>query len=71
MVAFKDQGQVKIAIDDAHGEAERLFPELKSIGVDSDEVTEQLEREGVQLFSESFFALLKEIAKKRESILSR
>jgi len=33
------------------------------------EVTEQLEKEGVQLFSDSFFSLLKEIAKKRDSFL--
>ena len=65
MMAFKDHGQAKITINDALEEAERLFPELKSIGIDIDEVTEQLEREGVQLFSESFFSLLKEIAKKR------
>ena len=69
MMAFKDHGQVKITIDDALEDAERLFPELRSIGIDIDEVAEQLEREGVQLFSDSFFSLLKEIAKKRDSFL--
>ena len=69
MMAFKDHGQVKITIDDTLEEAERLFPELKSIGIDIGEVTEQLEREGVQLFSDSFFSLLKEIAKKKDSFL--
>ncbi len=69
MMAFKDHGQVKITIEDSLEEAERLFPELRSIGVDIDEVAEQLEREGVQLFSDSFFSLLKEIAKKRDSFL--
>jgi transaldolase len=69
MMAFKDHGQVKITIDDTLEEAERLFPELKSIGIDIGEVTEQLEREGVQLFSDSFFSLLKEIAKKKDLFL--
>lgn len=69
MMAFKDHGQVKITIGDTLEEAERLFPELKSIGIDIGEVTEQLEREGVQLFSDSFFSLLKEIAKKKDSFL--
>jgi len=69
--AFKDHGQPKITITDGLKEAEKLFPELKSMGVDIREVTDQLEKEGVQLFSDSFFALLKEIAKKRDSILSR
>jgi transaldolase / glucose-6-phosphate isomerase len=67
--AFKDHGQAKITIRNGLEEAERLFSELKSVGVDIREVTEQLEKEGVQLFSDSFFALLKEIAKKRDSIL--
>jgi transaldolase len=71
MMAFKDHGQVKITINNGLEEAERLFSELKSIGIDIGEVTEQLEREGVQLFSDSFFSLLKEIAKKRDLFLSR
>jgi transaldolase len=71
MMAFKDHGQVKITIHDGLEGVERLFPELKSIGIDIDGVTEQLEHEGVQLFSESFFSLLKEIAKKRDLFLSR
>jgi len=68
--AFKDHGQVKITINDDLPDAEKLFPELKSMGIDIREVTDQLEKEGVQLFSDSFFALLKEIAKKRDSFLS-
>ena len=68
--AFRDHGQAKITIGDHLEEAERTFPELKSIGIEINEVTKQLEREGVKLFSDSFFALLKEIAKKRESLVS-
>ena len=71
MTAFKAHGQVRITIRDHLEEAERLFPELKSIGINLQDVTEQLEKEGVQLFSDSFFALLKEIAKKRDTFLLR
>ena len=71
MKAFKDHGHAKITIRDHLEEAERLFPELKPIGIDIQEITDQLEKEGVQLFSDSFFALLKEIAKKRDLFLSR
>jgi transaldolase len=67
--AFKDHGQAKITITDGLKEAEKLFAELKSIGIDIREVTDQLEKEGVQLFSDSFFALLKEIAKKKDLFL--
>jgi transaldolase len=69
--AFRDHGQVRMTIGDGLEETERLFQELKSIGIDIDDVTEQLEREGVELFSDSFFSLLKEIAKKRDSFLLR
>ena len=69
--AFKDHGQAKITIHNDLEKAKKLFPELKSMGVDIRGVTEQLEKEGVQLFSDSFFALLKEIAKKRDLFLSR
>jgi transaldolase len=68
--AFKNHGQAKITIGDHLEEAERLFQELKSVGIEINDVTEQLESEGVKLFSDSFFSLLKEIAKKRESFVS-
>jgi transaldolase len=69
--AFKDHGQAQITIHDKLEEAERLFSELKEVGVDIDRVTAQLESEGVKLFSDSFFLLLKEIAEKRDSFLGR
>ena len=67
--AFKHHGQAKITISDHLEEAERVFPELKSAGIEINDVTEQLEREGVKLFSDSFFTLLKEIAQKRDFFL--
>jgi transaldolase len=69
--AFKDHGQAKITIQNDLEKAKKLFPDLKSMGIDIREVTEQLEKEGVQLFSDSFFDLLKEISKKRDLFLSQ
>jgi transaldolase len=69
--AFMDHGLAQITIYDKLEEAERLFLELKELGVDIHDVTEQLEKEGVKLFSDSFFLLLKEIAEKRDSFLSK
>ncbi|OGQ07852.1 MAG: transaldolase [Deltaproteobacteria bacterium RBG_19FT_COMBO_46_12] len=69
--AFRDHGQAKITIADHLEEAERIFLELMSIGIEINEVTKQLEREGVKLFSDSFFSLLKEIAKKRDSFQNK
>jgi transaldolase len=69
--AFKDHGRMQITIYDNLEEAERLFSELKEVGVDIDQVTEQLEAEGVKLFSDSFYLLLKEIGQKRNSFLMK
>jgi transaldolase len=69
--AFFDHGRAQITIGDHLPEAEKLFAELRSVGVDLNEVTEQLEKEGVKLFSDSFYLLLKEIADKRDSFLTR
>ena len=69
--AFLDHGRVRINIGDGLDEAERLFAELRSVGVDINPVTEELEKEGVKLFSDSFSLLLKEIAQKRDSFLAK
>lgn len=69
--AYIDHGKTQITIDQGLKEAEKFLGELKSIGVDIDRVTEELEKEGVKLFSDSFFSLLKEIAQKRDSFLAK
>jgi len=69
--AFIDHGQARVTIHEGLEEAEGLFGRLKSVGVDINQVTDVLEKEGVKLFSDSFFALLKEIAQKRDSFLSK
>ena len=69
--AFLDHGRVRINIGDGQDAAERLFAELRSVGVDINQVTEELEKEGVKLFSDSFSLLLKEIAQKRDSFLTK
>ncbi len=68
--AYLDHGQTRVTMDQGVKEAEGLFPQLKELGIDIDRVTEDLEKEGVKLFSDSFFALLKEIAQKRDVFLT-
>jgi transaldolase len=68
--AYLDHGQTRVTIDKGVREAEGLMPRLKEVDVDMDRVTEDLEKEGVKLFSDSFFALLKEIAQKRDAFLA-
>jgi len=69
--AFLDHGRAIVTIHRGLDETERLFAELRSVGVEIDQVTAELEKEGVKLFSDSFFLLLKEIAQKRDSLLSK
>jgi len=69
--AFINHGKVAVTIGDQLEEAERLFAEMKTFGVDINQVTGQLETEGVKVFSDSFSLLLKEIAEKRDSFLTK
>jgi transaldolase/glucose-6-phosphate isomerase len=68
--AFRDHGRAVVTIYNTMNEVEALFTELKSQGIDIEQVADQLEKEGVKSFSDSFFALLKEIEEKRNSFLS-
>jgi transaldolase/glucose-6-phosphate isomerase len=68
--AFVDHGRFRVTIHEGMDEAKKLFAELKSVGVEIDRITDELEKEGVKLFSDSFFALLKEIAQKRDGFKS-
>jgi transaldolase len=63
--AFQDHGEVRgDTLLEEWDEAERLFGELEVAGVDYDDVSETLETEGVQKFSDSFEELLEGIRSK-------
>ncbi len=68
--AFLDHGRVRVTIRDGLEESKKLLDDLKKVGVDIDQVTDELEKEGVKLFSDSFTSLLKEVAQKRDLLLS-
>jgi transaldolase len=56
--AFQDHGRVAPTLEQGLDEAKRLFEQLAAVGIDYDDVTDTLEREGVQKFSDSFSELL-------------
>ena len=68
--AYIDHGQTQVTINKGVREAEGIFSQLAELGIDIGKVTGDLEKEGVKLFSDSFFALLKEIAHKRDAFLA-
>jgi transaldolase len=66
--AFQDHGVVEETLDQRLDEARKLFTQLQRVGVDYDDVTDTLEKEGVQKFSDSFTELKQGIAEKRSEL---
>jgi transaldolase len=66
--AFQDHGVVAETLEQGLDEARALLDELARVGVDYDDVTDTLEREGVQKFSDSFEELLGGIQAKRAQL---
>ena len=67
--AFQDHGRVALTLTQDVDAAHRLLEELAAVGIDYDDVTETLEREGVQKFSDSFEELLDGIKSKRGELV--
>jgi transaldolase len=63
--AFQDHGEVALTLEDGIDEARQVFEQVAQAGVDYDDVTDTLEREGVQKFVDSLTQLLDGIAAKR------
>jgi transaldolase len=66
--AFQDHGVSKDTLTEGVDEARQLLRDLADAGIDYDDVTDTLEREGVQKFSDSFAHLLSGIDAKRAVI---
>jgi transaldolase len=66
--AFQDHGTVADTLTARLDEARALFDELARVGVDYEDVTDTLEREGVEKFSDSFDELLDGIRAKRSEL---
>jgi len=63
--AFQDHGNVAETLTKEVGAARQLFEDLRAAGIDYDDVSETLEREGVQKFADSFEELLEGIRSKQ------
>jgi transaldolase len=68
IMAYQDHGdpqpRLQVGLDEAH----RVLAELERVGVDYDDVTETLEREGVEKFSASFAELMESLRAKQQSL---
>ncbi len=63
---FKDHGTVGDTLDQELDDAEQTMDMLAEVGIDLDDVTRQLQLDGVDSFSDSFESLLKQVAAKRD-----
>ena len=67
--AFQDHGRVTPSLTQDVDAARKHFEDLAAVGIDYDDVTDTLEREGVQKFSDSFDELLDGIQLKRGELV--
>ena len=64
--SFHDHGQVRLSIEDHLSEAKAQLATLAEVGIHYDQVTRQLQEEGVQKFIDSFHKLFECIDNKRK-----
>jgi transaldolase len=69
--AFRDHGTAKDTIEHDIAGARAALAALPGVGIDMKQVTDQLEKEGVEKFEQAFDALLKGIVEKRAAMLAR
>jgi transaldolase len=67
--AFQDHGKVERTVDRDVAEAHGVFERLAAVGVDYDDVTDTIEREGVEKFADSFRELLDGVEAKRGELV--
>jgi transaldolase len=68
--AFQDHGRVALTLEQGLDEAKEVFSRIAEAGVDYDDVTATLEREGVEKFADSFAELLDGIRAKSGELVA-
>ncbi len=66
--AFRDHGEARITVEKNIEDAEARLKELEEHGFSLDEVSDQLEAEGIEKFNDSFRNLLKAIEEKMKTV---
>lgn len=64
-----DHARVQPMLEEMVDEARSLFEELQGAGIDYDDVTEVLEKEGVEKFADSYNELMEEISQKSHRLV--
>ncbi|TMC22241.1 MAG: transaldolase, partial [Chloroflexi bacterium] len=66
--SFREHGKVRLSIEDQLSEAKAQLAELADVGIRYDQVTRQLQDEGVQKFADSFHTLFQCIDNKTPTL---
>ena len=64
--AYRDHGNPKLILEKNTRKAKRLMTNLPELGIDINEITQQLEDEGIRKFNKPFDKLMEALAKKSE-----
>ena len=68
--AVKDHGEIRPALEEGLGEAKELFGRLREAGMDYEDVTDTLEQQGIEKFTQPFDEMLEEIQNKSKQLVS-
>jgi transaldolase/transaldolase/glucose-6-phosphate isomerase len=63
--AYRDHGQPEIRLEQDLDKADQIFGGLKKAGINIDEITQQLENEGIEKFNKPYDQLLEAIEEKK------
>jgi transaldolase/glucose-6-phosphate isomerase len=62
--AYRDHGDPALRLEEGLGEAHQILRQLAEVGIDINQVTQQLEDEGVQKFNKPYDSLIETLKKK-------
>src|SRR5438105_2218050 len=66
--SFRDHGRVRLSVEENIPQSQAVLTALEAAGIDYEQVTSQLQREGVQKFIDSFDKLFQCIESKRKAL---
>ncbi|MGD2156627.1 MAG: transaldolase [Anaerolineales bacterium] len=69
--AFRDHGEVRLSLQEDIEKAQHVLKSLEALGISVDQVTHELEEEGVKAFADAYTTLLKAIERQYTSVLTR
>lgn len=68
--AFRDHGKAALTVTRDLDDVQKIFVDLKALGISMSTVTQELEEEGVKAFADAFKSLLETIEERRKSAAS-